>query len=825
MTQVESVAGGKTYKNTYTYENDRIKTVSHNTTSDTECDVTYTFNYDSLGRKTEVKVGQQLLSRNVYENDRSGMLKEVQYGNGGKVGYEYDEYDRLTGVKYDGEATPRYTYEYGANGQAMRVEDKNLNRVQQVEYDLAERPMQKTIRDLETDELIYRTTLQYDGKNRLKDFSEQTAEGSHRTSYTYDKDDRTTAIQYDDANHKVEYTYDTLNRITNRKVTNGEQVYETTYGYVSGDTEKYGTGATTPLISTITQGADANAMNFAYEYDSRGNIVSENRNGDVTTYSYDALGQLIRVNDPHENATWVYNYDRGGNITSKVKYAYTTGTLGTAQQTIPYEYDTVWKDKLVKYNGKSITYDAIGNPLNDGDRRYTWGVDRQLRKVTLPATLEESMNTTNGVDTNSNARLKIVFDNVNVLLYNNSSTTASAHVYIGTEEITSDIPAANFKWEKVAENGTVTSNWKTGVKSVSLTQADLSGATEIRCEVTRTSEYGTVQVDNSMMASHTPAADDANDRFSIENGNLMLNTTDTENLYIIEDNCLKVEAGLGVDLTAKAVVYPELPDKVVEFKYNADGLRTQKKVILPSGRTETTEYILHGKMITEMRKGENIMHFFYDSKSKVASLMYNGIIYTYVYNLQGDIVSLIDGDNSVVEYNYDVWGRLLSITGTLKSTLGKDNPFRYRGYMYDEDIKLYYLKSRDYSSFTSRFINLDSLVDLRKGFMRNNMFAYGRNNPITFIDPTGHSFQDLIAAIAAGIVTATNVFIKATELFTGGKKYPLYQPPSNKGPILSPIYKTIATGKSTVKLFFHELVLNTPFQLEEGCTFASGLNI
>ena len=168
VTQVESVAGGKTYKNTYTYENDRIKTVSHNTTSNTSCDVTYTFNYDSLGRKTEVKVGQQLLSRNVYENDRSGMLKEVQYGNGGKVGYEYDEYDRLTGVKYDNETTPRYTYEYGANGQAMRVEDKNLNRVQQVEYDLAERPMQKTIRDLNTEELIYRTTLQYDVLSRRR---------------------------------------------------------------------------------------------------------------------------------------------------------------------------------------------------------------------------------------------------------------------------------------------------------------------------------------------------------------------------------------------------------------------------------------------------------------------------------------------------------------------------------------------------------------------------------------------------------------------------------------------------------------------------------
>ena len=41
----------------------------------------------------------------------------------------------------------------------------------------------------------------------------------------------------------------------------------------------------------------------------------------------DALGQLVRVNDPHENATWVYSYDLGGNIVSKARYAYTTGEL------------------------------------------------------------------------------------------------------------------------------------------------------------------------------------------------------------------------------------------------------------------------------------------------------------------------------------------------------------------------------------------------------------------------------------------------------------------------------------------------------------------
>ena len=65
----------------YTYEEDRIKTVSHNTTDDTATDVTYTFDYDDLGRKTTVKVGTQTLSTNVYENDRNGLLQEVQYGN------------------------------------------------------------------------------------------------------------------------------------------------------------------------------------------------------------------------------------------------------------------------------------------------------------------------------------------------------------------------------------------------------------------------------------------------------------------------------------------------------------------------------------------------------------------------------------------------------------------------------------------------------------------------------------------------------------------------------------------------------------------------
>ena len=34
-------------------------------------------------------------------------------------------------------------------------------------------------------------------------------------------------------------------------------------------------------------------------------------------------------------------------------------------------------------------------------------------------------------------------------------------------------------------------------------------------------------------------------------------------------------------------------------------------------------------------------------------------------------------------YTYDAWGNPLTATGTMAGTLGKLNPFRYRGYVYD----------------------------------------------------------------------------------------------------------------------------------------------
>ena len=111
--------------------------------------------------------------------------------------------------------------------------------------------------------------------------------------------------------------------------------------------------------------------------------------------------------------------------------------------------------------------------------------------------------------------------------------------------------------------------------------------------------------------------------------------------------------------------------------------------------------------------------------------------------------ALYDNDlNIVAEYTYDSWGKLLSVTGSLAETVGKANPFRYRGYYYDTETELYYLNSRYYDPETGRFINADGYVSTEQGVLGNNMFAYCGNNPVVRVDSTGNFWGAVLVALA-----------------------------------------------------------------------------
>jgi len=109
-----------------------------------------------------------------------------------------------------------------------------------------------------------------------------------------------------------------------------------------------------------------------------------------------------------------------------------------------------------------------------------------------------------------------------------------------------------------------------------------------------------------------------------------------------------------------------------------------------------------------------------------------------LFHLLGDIVAILDSNGTtVVQYKYDAWGKPISKTGSMKDILGNLNPFRYRGYIYDEETGFYYLRSRYYYPNRCRFINTDSIFANIYHVGALNILSYCFNSPITHIDPSG----------------------------------------------------------------------------------------
>ena len=289
----------------------------------------------------------------------------------------------MTGVVYGEETAPRYEYDYNAKGQVARVRDNLLNRTTQSEYDLANRPVR--VKTAEAGQHVYTGQVAYDNVyGNLSEFTEKVGENRQEfgTKFGYDDENRPTSLTYSVGATTIGQsttTIDKLNRTTFSAVKLGSKTFTSEYHFAAGG---YGTGSVTNLVSSITQPG----CNCGYGYDDNGNIASATLNGKWTGYTYDALGQLIQVNDHSDTrsgengTTWKYTYDLGGNILKKERFAYndTTNPL----ETVTYTYgDANWRDKLTAVNGNAIAYDAIGNPLSDGTWTYTWQNGRQLQKM------------------------------------------------------------------------------------------------------------------------------------------------------------------------------------------------------------------------------------------------------------------------------------------------------------------------------------------------------------------------------------------------------------------------------------------------------------
>lgn len=129
--------------------------------------------------------------------------------------------------------------------------------------------------------------------------------------------------------------------------------------------------------------------------------------------------------------------------------------------------------------------------------------------------------------------------------------------------------------------------------------------------------------------------------------------------------------------------------KSIKYLYDNIGARVKKTV-----DNTVTEYQWAGDLLLSEKTDGRIIWYCYDSQANLIFVTIRGITYFYVRNVQGDIIALVDADGKVVvKYTSDSWGKVIAVTGELADTVGVQNPFRYKGYYYDNETGMYYLKN------------------------------------------------------------------------------------------------------------------------------------
>ena len=196
----------------------------------------------------------------------------------------------------------------------------------------------------------------------------------------------------------------------------------------------------------------------------------------------------------------------------------------------------------------------------------------------------------------------------------------------------------------------------------------------------------------------------------------------------------------------------------------------------------TDVYTVDGsKILSEQRTDEETgnvirtIYYVYDANGQPVGMKYNGVQYWYQKNMQGDVVRILNASGAeVVSYAYDAWGKVLSVSGSLSSTVGAANPFRYRGYYYDTETGWYYLNSRYYDPNVGRFLSPDNanlLLASPRALTDKNLYAYCDNNPVMRTDDNGDFWHiavgGLLGGLIGGIAQVASNIIEGENAFDG----------------------------------------------------------
>ena len=734
LIQVDEHNQGSTYTTTYEYDilGSLTMLTDHlvNTTN---------IIYDSLGRK--IQMDDPDMGTWSYEYDNTGNLTKQIDAAGQELEFSYDAINRL--IQKTIQATQTVTYEYDDS-----AKDYCIGRLSKVIYEAGQ------------------TEFFYDNLGREIESVKTVDAIDYTVERTYDVLDRLVNLIYPDA-EVVTYTYNpqgieavigSATYISNIDYSATSQITKIEYG--NGTATEYSYDPQTLRLAHLTTSDQqlSTIQDLQYSFDSIGNIlgITDNVNTGTQTFAYDDLNRLTYANGASYGVV-DYSYDSIGNILTK-------GNL-------ILDYNSPRPHAVSSYTDSStghtvnFTYDDNGNLSNRTNQQtneqtnYYYDFESHLTKVEqvypegsiIEATLqfEEGWNF---------FCLPVIPDNPLI-----SDIFQGFEVGTDYDQISSYDPNAGefehyvgdplFDEFNTLEYGKGYVIYVNNPQGIDVT---VTGTTPEPQDISLSAGWNLIPYPYLSKRSTQQAL--GNLVFGVDYDLVLSYNSDTGEFEEYPGSLTELQPNKSYYLHCLQDTTWQLEplSRTTDFYYDGDGGRVKRVSEIDEG--QTTFYIgsLYEKITydnpqipTKLKK-----HVFAGANRVCTNELTNqqtNQLYYHGDHLGSSNVITDETGNQVALYEYRPFGEVSFQSGTYTTDI------KYTGKIQD-DTGLYYYGARYYDPVIGRFISPDSIVQAPQDPQALNRYAYCRNNPVKYVDPTGYGFLDFLGKVL-GIIAAVVTFI------------------------------------------------------------------
>lgn len=676
--------------------------------------------YDKNGKQTHTVQNPVIAGEDISIDPEKSIVNQTAYddkgnetaktdGNGNTVAYTYDDQNRVTKVS-QGDNSTSISYTMGADG---------VNTTS-----ITDAMGHENIEVTNAAGLTETTT----SKGNLGE--------SISTKFTYDTNGNKTKETYENGAYKT-YHYDKKNRLTETNTYEapeagselGTRMLKTSYSYDGND----------QLIEMVDYQVSGNSETaYRYtecEYDGlqRKTTHAELSQTEKPTadeirshaikYTYDAEGKLTKVTYPTKKdgvRSLSYHYTSDGWL-SVIKADVYKGSDAKEATVRSYAYDDYGKVTEIK---------DYQNLLSDGDKAvkkvYTYDSFDRVSKMVYtdlehPDVVMESY--VYSYDKNSNIIEKTQVNNypqkdeekVNETKHYTYDSLGRLEKTVTTDHRKEDSKQTVIYTYDKAGNRLVED------KGDTKTTYDYNGLDQVTTSTTW--KDGTAQ-ENKQYAYDKNGNEIG--QTNSKTGEILYRTYDAENRL----------TEVSVNKDGKNAI-------VQQNHYNGDGQRIQRV----EGEQTTNYYYQDGVVsYTTDGKGEQTSQDLLGTDGNIIGTQrYTGndpAYYVYNKDVQGSTTNLLKEDGKAdVSYRYEDFGETTSVG---ENTSG--NETCYTGGRYDETTGLYYLNARYYNPEDGRFLSEDTYRGELNKPDTQHLYVYCKDNPINYVDPSGHKYSPSKAA-------------------------------------------------------------------------------